>query len=354
MSQFELMRIIAMLMIVAHHAVIKGVRNGEFLPLGITPLDVPPLNRVVSSLLVPGGPVGVGLFFMLTGYFLVGKTRITGLRRILSEIVFYGMVVGLALVALPAYGEGWHRTVLFLKNPVFGGGWWFATCYVLLLLFLPWVNPILQKLNRTGYLASLLFVFFFWYCGDGLVYPFFKRAIFYYVLGAFCARAVPRPDWRIAVASIFVASMGWSAYAWIDHSLRWQSVEALWAARGVPPKVFVPAIAFFTFQFFRSLPTFHSILVNRIASTCFGVYLLHCNPLEVKLLWNRLLHLGDSIFASSFFPLAILFETCLVFAVCSAIDLARQRWLEPWVFRTEMVFYSFIKRHLSVTTMHRT
>lgn len=93
-SNFELLRIVAMLMIVAHHLAVHGVQHvlepnicyaayaaGSF------------LNKVFTCFLLPGGEIGVGLFFMTTGYFLCTANQ-TSVRKVVFETIFYSVLTG--------------------------------------------------------------------------------------------------------------------------------------------------------------------------------------------------------------------------------------------------------------------
>lgn len=63
-SNFELLRIIAMFMIVLHHAIVHGVwlSNKHII---MTPL----VDATIYNFFAMGGEIGVYLFVMITGYF---------------------------------------------------------------------------------------------------------------------------------------------------------------------------------------------------------------------------------------------------------------------------------------------
>lgn len=112
-SNFEFLRIVAMLMIVASHLAVHGVQHvlepaakyaayatGSF------------WNKAFVCFLLPGGEIGVALFFMITGYFLCSAKRIS-VRRTVFEAAFYSILTGMLFVLVLAV-DG-------LKVPIWGG-----------------------------------------------------------------------------------------------------------------------------------------------------------------------------------------------------------------------------------------
>lgn len=89
-SNFELLRIFAMFMIITHHYVVHGILSLE----GKIDYSVWRMgaffNKIFSSVLWPGGGIGVALFFMITGYFSVDKEKSLKLKKIILTSVFYG------------------------------------------------------------------------------------------------------------------------------------------------------------------------------------------------------------------------------------------------------------------------
>lgn len=67
-SKFELLRIIAMYLIVLHHAVFHGI-------LTVSPVEQLryPLTVTLSIILEMGGKIGVFIFVLITGYFMINS-----------------------------------------------------------------------------------------------------------------------------------------------------------------------------------------------------------------------------------------------------------------------------------------
>lgn len=69
-TNIEILRIISMIMIIAHHYVFYGVQQNYSSEIArIIYNGGTILNQLYCQILLPGGAVGVGIFFILMGYF---------------------------------------------------------------------------------------------------------------------------------------------------------------------------------------------------------------------------------------------------------------------------------------------
>lgn len=82
------------------------------------------------------------------------------------------------------------------------------------------------------------------------------------------------------------------------------------------------------FLFFKNLKIPYSKFINTVASTCFGVLLIHANSDTMRrLLWQDLFDCVGH-YSSRYMPLLAVGDVLLVFAVCTIIDLIRIRLFE--------------------------
>lgn len=356
-SNFELLRIVAMLMIVAHHLAVHGVQQVLFPDRAYHAWTAGALcNKLFTLLLTPGGGIGVAVFFMLTGHFLVGKQRASVLKVSL-QTVFYGLALSALFVVLSViqkqFGIGYDfsefspaaKIGLLLRHifmPV-SSCWWFVSAYVLLVLTAPRINQLLANLNKAGFIRLLLVTWFFWYsCQlvlDGGYAPL-GRAFFFYLLGAYCrlfrADEQERPKIRHIVLFVFCwlvfvicsfcsAELGKLS---LKTATTLQAIEKC-VLTGLQSCILTPLCAWSLFVFFARLKTRPSRLINTVAATTFGVYLLHDSSVGRQLIWNGILHVSYWQFPSPYFPLLALADIVAVFAVCSALDGLRLRFIEP-------------------------
>ena len=80
---FELLRVISMILIILYHMVLYGVYDGGLFNS----------YRFSYALFMSGGKIGVILFIMITGYFMC-KSQITieKFLKLLLEVIFYSLV----------------------------------------------------------------------------------------------------------------------------------------------------------------------------------------------------------------------------------------------------------------------
>jgi len=137
----ELLRILAMMMVVMLHYLDKG---------GVLPdlAGEMGLNGYVAWGLESFSAVAVNVYMLISGYFLVeSKFKPGRLVELLCQVLFYTMLVPAVLLAVgviqPEYFNVYHilRDIL----PVQMEQYWFITAYVIMYLF----SPVLSTAART-------------------------------------------------------------------------------------------------------------------------------------------------------------------------------------------------------------
>lgn len=119
-SGIELLRIIAMFVILAHHFVVHNASPVNRLPFG-------PTKLLMHFFLVGSGKASVVIFFAITAWFLLDGAH--SLRKncrsawlLDRQVIFYSV-----FIAVFGYSMGFKGGVLFLSNPssrfrlIFGG-----------------------------------------------------------------------------------------------------------------------------------------------------------------------------------------------------------------------------------------
>lgn len=322
-SSIELLRIIAMFMILMHHFI---VHNGyDVLKLSLGP------ERIFFQLVMQGGgKVGVVIFFSISAWFFLDKEQTikSNLKRVWimeRELLFWSLI-------LVAFYLVFDRTDLGMKlmvksiAPLSMGLWWYATAYAIFLALLPFLSRGLKALGREYHLALAATVLTIWgllsfipgaqSLSDnvfGFIYVFILISAYKWYMKPFTTKQI----WLLTgigfgffllytVASATLSLMGHDMGIFITGS---------W-------KLPVVMVGFGMFLLFDRV-TFHSRAVNRIAQSAFSVYLITDYAASEKLLWVRLFNL-QNLYQQPWAILLILGILLAIYAICTLLDFIRQ------------------------------
>lgn len=338
-SNLEILRIISMVLVVAHHYSIHGFETIE-MTYG--------LNRFVAGILSLGGKLGVACFILISGYFMVqSKFTLKKLLRLLTEVWFYSIVIGVIslLFLQPAKPVG-LREIASILFPV---GYWFITDYILLMLISPGLNLLISKMKKQVHLAVLLSAFVLWsvipsFAAAELGYSDFGWFVILYFTAAYIRKYVnmeKRNAWKhflVAILSYLIVIASnvlmiyfgnrWNMPGLMEQSIRFSELNS--------PFIFITAIELLI-GFAKRKP-FHNRIVNAVAGAALGVYLIHDNIIFRSSLWQGILKVPD-MYQSEFLIVHALVSIALIYLVCTGIDLLRQ-------ITVEKVFVRAMDRHL--------
>ncbi len=167
LANFELLRLLAMLMVVTMHY-LAGM---ELLPELGKPVDS---RQILGTVLESCCIVAVNVYVLISGYFMVqAEFRVSRVIRLICQVLFYTVLIPLVLCGLgiPVAGqqEGFYGLLQYIL-PVSTGHYWFVTEYVILYLFSPLLNAAYQKMSRRqlGLAVGLLLIMF---CGIKSLMP---------------------------------------------------------------------------------------------------------------------------------------------------------------------------------------
>ena len=156
-SNFELLRIIAMLMIVFHHFSVHGGFNYELTDISF--------NRLWLYFISMGGKIGVDIFVLISGYFLItNKAKLFDLKKVLKlwgQIFFYSVLIYLVFVIAsdqPFEIKGLIKALF----PISFERWWFASVYIILYILYPFINILLNSIDKKTYQVLLITLLIIW------------------------------------------------------------------------------------------------------------------------------------------------------------------------------------------------
>lgn len=339
-SNFELLRIVAMMAIVAHHYVV----NSTVMQLG-NPFH-PTANYIFLQLWGMWGKTAINAFVLITGYFMCVK-RLTARRfcKMLFAVLFYSWVMWIALccAGYETFSPTgvWHRVI----------GYWllvgqnkdFVPAFLWMYLTVPFMNVYIKAASRRNLYAFIgVLLLMFSVCStvfDARLYHYVFWYMTLYLVGA-AIRLHPF-RWmgqnRVCCPALFVSvALGWASVLCVDRVLMWAGWPIMDAYYFLSDsnKLLAFAVAFFAFLVFKNLKLPQSRFINAVASTTFGVLLIHAASDGMrKWLWQDFVNVpraySFSLPALCLYSIAVMMA---VFTVCSVLDTLRIRFLERPLF----------------------
>lgn len=280
-SNIELLRIIAMVMVMTFHS--DFMANLETIKV-LLHRDAP--AAWFMCFMQCSVVICVNLFVLVSGYFTI-RTSLRRLLKFMYMCLFWGLGITLGLLAankLFASGPGvtW-RMVLDMLVP--GAGYWFAKSYVCLMIFAPALNLLIRKLPGSGLLTFAVGLALFQFVGNTLtetyddvfhggfsVYSFFGLYLIGASIGRFRSRITLSP--AVSLGAYFILTV--IATLLVINALPTLTWFLSWHIRYNSLLVILSSLFFFlAFIRFR----FTSRTVNFFAASAFAVYLLHEHPL---------------------------------------------------------------------------
>lgn len=150
-SNMELLRIVAMLMIITLHYLDKG----NVLPAFAQSSSI---NHYLAWWLEACCYGAVNLYVLISGYFMVeSKFTFKKLVVLWLQILFYSWVIGAVCLATGLVGAEQKSLyeLIFIAFPVTSAHYWFATVYVILFAVSPFLNVCIAKMKRQQHKACI-------------------------------------------------------------------------------------------------------------------------------------------------------------------------------------------------------
>lgn len=311
-SNFELLRIVSMLLVLlAHYVPTRG---------GVTKDAL--LNDTFATLctleLHSLSIVCVNCFVLISGYFGI-RLNIKSFSNYLYQIIFWS-AASVATSLLLGINGGLS---LFLEGVVWG---WFPWAYLVLMILSPMINAFVGKCSVRE-LGGYLIVFYVFStiggyllgCRDFLSGMSGLSLVGLYLIGAYLRRC----DLKLFG---YPAKVNFVVYLVLGIALLGVNVLLLMVGiKSTPygylnPVVIVMAI--YLFLTFAKMDIGCQLLVNGVAASAFSVYLFHCHPAIggwISQGWTRINEVYGSCLS---IPVAV-FSFIVIFAFCCVVDRLR-------------------------------
>ena len=290
----------------------------------------------------------VNCFVLITGYFMIrARWKLEHLLKLWLTILLYGLGIG-ALFVLIGKAPLSPALILNMCFPILRRVWWFMSAYVLLYLFIPFLNAGLQRLTprQFAFLAAGITVIFYILPIFGFFFPPYDPLtgmsitgfVTLYILGAYLAtqKITLSPKWCIAglvVSNLCILGSKILLDFIVDKyhlgtgtGLLYHYNTAFELCNGV-----LLLLLFAQFKFTRA-----SKFIVGAASGVFAVYLLHEHPLMRKMLWQSgLLSFLQQSSALEFAAISVVIPV-IILAVGIGIDKIVRLLLLNNIFRSHL------------------
>ena len=328
-SNFELYRIILMILIVAHHYV---VNSGLIQVLTSEGLSVKSAAFLCFGM---WGKTAINSFVLITGYFMcTSQIKLIKVLKLVLEVLFYGVVIYLVFI-LTGYAQPSLKYVVYALIPVQYFSTNFVSCFILFYLLIPFLNRLVSDLSQQEH-AILLCILLAISTVLGSL-PFVEMGLNYVVW--FCVLYIIASYIRLHPASMFERKPLWIVISIVSILVAMASV-VLFRAVGYEPyflvsdsnKILAVVISVSTFLWVKNTDIKNNKAINWMAASTFGVLLIHANSdIMRNWLWKDIFHNVDHYLARNGLGYAAI---CVlsVYCVCVLIDGMRRVLIEKPVF----------------------
>ncbi len=319
-ANFELLRIVSMLMVLCLHfnkfgSITKYTDSLQY------PKEFFFFNFVEYACFI-----AVNLFVMITGYYMINKQiKLSRAVSLWNEVAFYSVSLYLIVTLGFTHDFTWKGLVESCFVVLFNR-YWFMSAYLALFLTIPFLNKLLDDLDRNRHLLLVLLLTVFlvlipikgstvFESRNGYSYLWF---LYLYIVGGFI-----RHYWKLKINKLLLCAV-FVAFASLKVMIKWME-GGTGNYRVSYNNVFIVIETLAVFLFFKDLN-----IKNRILSKCIiavspltlAVYLIHIQKQVSPVLWKAL-HPYTYVGTVQVYG-AFVVDVLGIFIVCCAIEKLRQ------------------------------
>lgn len=334
-SNMELLRIIAMMMIISLH------QNGTVDALAS--LKPGGTNYYLSHIAESFSICAVNCYVLISGYFMIGKREapVKKCLHLLVDVAFWGLLgYGCAFLL---WGEtAGIKEIVVAILPYIKGQRWFVRDYIILVLLAPFLNVCLNRLSKYQYrilVALLLLIFSVWpsFFPNPPIDDYGFSCVHFihlYVLAGYLKLHMCQVPKKIVCVACYLGSVI------LIYGSALQGVGYAYAYN----YLFVMTASVSMFLFFRGL-TIQSTVINVLAAGVFDVFMIHTTGFFADLVYIKIFH-ADTALQGDGIPYLVGLISCpLVFYLFSIVLATVKRGLfrvsmDKWLERLHIENYS--------------
>lgn len=315
LSNLELLRIVAMMLIVYGHTFWRTTSFPKADDVVTHPL--PSFLTLLAGCITT---TGVGIFIAISGWFGIRLSK-RGLANYLFQVLFilwaiYGIAIATGQAELNITGIKYSLGLY--------DGYWFIMAYLELYIASPVLNAFIEHSKKRDYQIVLILYFLFQACFSWLSawYDYYNGYSIVMFCGIYLTAAYFRKypvakindnSWKLLIATICIMAV-------IAFISTWLLGHAGRQIRDDNPLVIFACILL-VIGFSRI--KMKSRIINWLAASCFAVYLIHYSPFVYPHIMKCVKYINTEYSGLLMIPAAII-TIALIYLVCTLFDQVRK------------------------------
>lgn len=335
-SNFEVLRILCMFLIVMHHFTVHG---------GAIGMEGMTANRIISLIILPLGKICFNCFVALSTWFLVKSTfKASRFLKIWFQVLFYNVVfLALAYKLGGVYAESitW-KTWLGAILPICGNSHGYASAYMAFYLTIPFLKMVSDSIKKRQE-VFLICILSITQLGVGMIGPIIGymqplvSEILLFVLCYYVSDYLQKYpfQWQnnsVLLTGVFLCVWFFTAFCRIWNAVHpevWFTGYFANYVTGSELSVVNIIAGYALFLLFKNIRMPNNKAVNAVASTMFGILLAHDHNYFRPVLWKVLLKTDEWYYIpTAQFVGRMLAVTILIMTVGIVIEFLRQMLIE--------------------------
>lgn len=326
-TNFELLRIVAMIMIVALH----------FNCHGKVMYYVEPFSKkyYYTFFIEYACLIAVNLYVMISGYYMIkSEFKVKKIIKIEMQVLFYSLLI---YVLLSLFGQAKFSKTELINSllPITTNRYWFVTAYIGLYVLIPFVNKLANSLNKKEYITLLVILTF---ClsiiktiyptndimnGSGIIWFIYLYLLAGYIRIYFDKKVASYKLLLLYLATIVIQivirNISIKSQITIVKTYTYTSYNNSW--------FFTLIETLAVFLLFRNIKIKNEKInkaITAVAPLTFGVYLIHDNKYLRPVLWDKILHPLTYLNSGMAIIIAEIVDIAFIFIACCIIEKIRQ------------------------------
>ena len=296
-SNLELLRIVSMIMIILHHLICYN-------------LQAP--HNITNYLFLGLGKIGVGIFMLITGYYMINKKNISYKKIFLLElqVLFYTIII---LLIYTLITNNLNIDLLFSSLlPLITKSYWFYTSYFVIYILIPIINKVINKLNQFQYF--MIIIGMTWIIIICHVLSFDETLLlYYYLIGGYIRKYVKIKNNNIY---LIISTCTYTLMCIIEFFINKYYFNL--------DNIYVTICSVTLFIYFLNLDIKYNKTINNLASSSFAVYLIHENEIIRSILWKKIFVINSNTNCIILFILGIIISIGIYY-ICHIIEKIRKK-----------------------------